>query len=287
MNPTLHVHGEQLQAVLPQVRFHEWHSPDGSLWAEFYRVEDRYLLRFPQLADFEVSGEGERVDAWPVPGVQASTVQHLFLNQATPLALSRQGKLVLHASAVEVDGNAVAFIGRSGRGKSTLAASFARSGMRFLTDDGLQLEWMEGRLMCLPSHPSIRLWQDSEQALVPRNSTSAPPVEYTSKTRFLAGSELLFCNQPRQLRHIYSLGAGNASAITIEPVRPSAALLDMVRNSFLLDIGEQEMLARHFDEISRIAELPIHFELDYPRRYETLDSLRDAIVRHVAQGAAG
>jgi hypothetical protein len=286
MNPTLHVHAEQLQAALAQGRFHEWHSPDGSLWAEFYRIADGYLLRFPHLADFEISGDGERVDAWPVPGVQASTVQHLFLNQATPLALSRQGKLVLHASAVEIDGNAAAFIGRSGRGKSTLAASFAGNGMRFLTDDGLQLEWMDGRLMCLPSHPSIRLWQDSEYAVVPRNSTSAPPVEYTAKTRFLAGSELLYCNEPRQLRHIYSLGIGNANTITIEPIRPSAALMELVRNSFLLDIGGQEMLARHFDEISRIAELPIHFELDYPRRYEMLDPLRAAIVRHAAQGGA-
>jgi hypothetical protein len=39
-----------------------------------------------------------------------------------------------------------------------LAASFATEGTRFLTDDGLLLEWVDGRCMIVPSHPSIRLW---------------------------------------------------------------------------------------------------------------------------------
>ena len=283
IGPVLHLHDAQPQAKLSQLPFHHWHSPAGHPWAEFYRVGDGYLLRFPQLADFEISADGKEVDARPAPGVQDSTVEHLFLNQATPLALSKQGKLVLHASAVEIEGTAVAFIGRSGRGKSTLAASFATHGIRFLTDDGLHLERVDGKIVCLPSHPSIRVWEDSKQALVPDTSMRAPPVEYTTKTRFLAGPEILFCNEPRPLRRIYSLGSGAAGEVTISRVRPAAALMDLVRNSFLLDIGEQEMLARHFDEISRLAALPIHFELDYPRRYEILSRVREAVVRHVTE----
>jgi serine kinase of HPr protein (carbohydrate metabolism regulator) len=94
--------------------------------------------------------------------VTSATVEHLYLNQVLPLALSRQGKLVLHGSAVDIGGQGVAFLGESGRGKSTLAASFATEGTRFLTDDGLLLEWVGECCMIIPSHPSIRLWQTAK-----------------------------------------------------------------------------------------------------------------------------
>jgi hypothetical protein len=112
--------------------------PDGALWAQFYRADTGYLLRFPGLADF--ASTGLEVTAWPAPGISGQTVEHLYLNQVLPLALSMQGKLVFHASAVEIGDGAIAFMGESGKGKSTLAASFATSGYRFLTDDGLIVE---------------------------------------------------------------------------------------------------------------------------------------------------
>jgi hypothetical protein len=47
----------------------------------------------------------------------------------------------------------VVFAAESGRGKSTLAASFAVNGFRFLTDDGLVLEPAGEGYAVLPSHP--------------------------------------------------------------------------------------------------------------------------------------
>jgi hypothetical protein len=41
---------------------------------------------------------------------------------------------VLYGGAVVVDNAAVAFIGRSGKGKSTMVAGFATNGYRFLTN---------------------------------------------------------------------------------------------------------------------------------------------------------
>ena len=49
----------------------------------------------------------------------------------------------------------------------------------------------------LPSHPSIRLWEDSRRALVAASAATAPPVQYTDKARFLAGEGIAFCAQPR------------------------------------------------------------------------------------------
>lgn len=272
--------GARPQAPLPQAPFHQWTFPDGTVWTLFYRLDRGYLLRFPDLADFEVSRDGLTAAAWSVPGVSPGTVEHLHLNQVLPLALSRQGRLVLHASAVEINGTGVAFIGESGRGKSTLAASFATSGARFLTDDGLQLDWRDGHCWIAPSHPSVRLWEDSQEALIHQAVDHAPAVDYTPKVRLLAGDRLAFCDSVQPLRRVYFLGEGVAPSLTIEAVRPAEALMELVKNSFLLDIEERELLAWHFDEMVRLAELPIYYRLDYPRCYEELPAVREAIIQH-------
>lgn len=266
------------QAPLASARFHQWVFPDGVLWAEFHRTGSGYLLRFPAMADYLVSADGHEVLCRPAPGVSDETIRHLYLNQVLPLALSRAGKLVLHASAVEIDGEAVAFVGESGRGKSTLAASFATSGHRFLTDDGLVIEERVAGYRVLPSHPSIRLWEDSQEALIDPATRVAESLPFTPKARFLAGAEIAFCDEPRPLRHVYFLGDSAAPGVSLAPVRASETLVQLVKHSFLLDIQATELIASHFDQLARLVSEPIYFRLDYPRRFDALGEVRRAII---------
>jgi hypothetical protein len=278
--PGFGLESSRRQVPLNALPFHEWAFPDGILWTQFFRTDAGYLLRFPDLADFQVSPDGLAVTCSPAPDVAETTAHHLYLNQVLPLMLSKQGKLVFHASAVEIADGAVAFVAESGRGKSTLAASFAISGFRFLTDDGLVLEVSGPGYQALPSHPSIRLWEDSEEALIPPGAETAPALEFTSKSRFLAGADIAFCDQPRPLRRVYFLGDGRASGISFQRMSAAEALLEWVRHSFLLDIEEQPLLASHFDEVARLANQPIYYRLDYPRRFEDLVRVRQAIAEH-------
>lgn len=242
--------------------FHTWTFPDGTLWTEFHRAAGGYLLRFPDLADFQVSADALHVTGFPAPGVSDATVQHLYLNQVLPLALSKQGKLVFHASAVEVAGGALAFAAESGHGKSTLAASFAVSGFRFLTDDGLVVEPTADGHRILPSHPSIRLWEDSEAALIAPGVRIAPALPFTPKSRFLAGDEIRFCDQPRPLRRVYFLGNGKVATLAFQRLSAAEALVEWVKHSFLLDVEEKPRLASHFDQVAKLANQPIHYRLD-------------------------
>lgn len=271
------------QAAVHTAPFHEWAFPDGTLWTQFYRTDTGYLLRFPDLADFQVSADGLTVTCYPAPEVTDETPQHLYLNQVLPLVLSKLGKLVFHASAVEVADGAVAFVAESGRGKSTLAASFATGGFRFLTDDGLVVEVCGNGYQVLPSHPSIRLWEDSQEALVAAGAATAPPLHFTSKSRFLAGVDIAFCEQPRPLRRVYFLGDGSAPALTFQRMSAAEALVEWVKHSFLLDVEEQPMLASHFDQVAKLANQPIYYRLDYPRRFEELARVRQAIIEHATE----
>ena len=265
--------------------FKNWLQPDGTPCANFYRVAGGYLVRFPDVGDFEIRADGAAATCRPMHEAERETCLHLYLNQVLPLMLTLRGELVLHGSAVEIDGCAAAFVAESGRGKSTLAASFATSGHRFLSDDGLAVTPTEGGFLARPSHPSIRLYRDSETALIGGTPHPASPVHYTSKTRLLAGNEMIFCEEPLTLRGIFFLGDGHAPSLTLERMRASDAMTAFMRNSFLLEPDERIALAAYFDRLAMLANGLPCFRLDYPRRFEELPRVRHAVVEQCRMAA--
>jgi hypothetical protein len=266
------------QRVPQTAAFAEWLQPDGVTAASFYRAGAGYLVRFPALADFEIASDALAVRCRPVPSVSEATCRNLYLNQVLPLALSKRGKLVLHASGVELpSGEALIFAGRSRSGKSTLAAAFAASGCRFLSDDGSVVEENGDGYLIVPSHPSLRLWSDSETAVIGRQTPAKEPI---SKSRVAAGARLAFCAQPRELSRIYFLGDAGCFVPRFKRLPASAALIELVRNCFLLDPEERSALASHFDRLTRLVVRVPCFRLDYARRFDALDTLLGGIAEH-------
>jgi hypothetical protein len=268
------------QVALARSPFHAWILPDGTRSTEFYRIDSGYVLRFPGLADFEISADGLAVRCRPTPETSDATSQHLFINQVLPLVLGRLGKMVVHASAVVSDGAALAFVAESSRGKSTLAASFATTGSPLLTDESVVLDERESGYWVAPGHPSVRLWDDSEQALIAAGAEAAPALPFTSKRRLLAAHELRFSDRSVPLRRVYFLGDGSADRVTIERMDATDVLIELVKASFLLNMDDKLRLASHFDEVARLARRPIHYRLDFPRRFELLARVRHAVLEH-------
>ena len=278
MSVTFEVRQAQPQNALADTPFHRWTlPPEEMVWCEFRRVASGIHLRFPELADFTISADGRTVHATPVPELDAVTLDHLYLNQVLPLALSAQGIPVFHASGVELDGCAIAFLGASGRGKSTLATHMALRGAPLITDDGLVLDWNDGHHRVQPSHPSVRLWEDSQTALVGDRLPTAPAVSYTEKARFLVDQQLPLCSGPRPLRRAFFLGEGKTDRIVITPMTAAETAVEWVKHSFLADIGDRQRLASHFAQIGQLATQNFSYRLDYPREYDRLDAVSAAI----------
>lgn len=273
----------RVQELSAGVPYHTWAFPDGRLWTTFYRAPCGFLLRFPGLADFEISADGHHVTCVPAPDVSQASAEQLYLNQVLPLALSKLGKLVFHASSVERGEGAIAFVGESGRGKSTITADFAVNGYRFLSDDGLVMEPCEQGYLVLPNHPSIRLRKDSYESVLAPDAEKASPMDYTLKARVLAGTKLRHCEQPRPLRLAYFLGDGNVAEITFRRLSAAEALLEWTKHSFLIDVEDGVLIGSHFDRIATLSNcLPCYY-LDYPRRYKDLRSVLEAVVEHAAK----
>jgi hypothetical protein len=210
------------------------------------------------------------------------TIQHLYINQLVPLALSRQGIPSFHASAVAVPGGCVAFLGKTGAGKSTLAASFALEKSAFLTDDGLILEESGSGYVVLPSHASLRLWDDSVAAMISADMARAGPVSYSDKTCLLAGEALAYRDAAEPLLAAFLLGVEEPEAISIVELDGSEQYRAWLENSFLLDIEDEELLAQHFDWTHRVSDAVPTYRLDYVRDFCILPKVRDAIRTQVA-----
>lgn len=261
--------------------------PDGRTAFTVARCDGGELIRFGQLADFLVSTDGREIRCAISRRGSARMLAHLFLAQVIPLALSRQGRLVLHASAVATPGGAVVFMGAAGSGKSTLGASFAGEAYPLLADDGLLLTEDRGTLAGVPSYPEIRLWPDACAALSAGGGAPGEAWHLSGKTCWPAGGiRWPFASTPVPVRRFYVLGRPAAAAgggtVTIEPLTGRETFLQFVSHSFRLDVDDRRRLRSEFETIGRIASTCVVHRLVFPREWSRLASVRSAILEHLA-----
>jgi hypothetical protein len=261
---------------------HDWESDARTMPLTLARYPNGYLLRFPDLADFGVSIDGDRVHPWPRPDTNDETLRHLLLDQVLPRLLTHRGGLALHAGGVCLEGrHAIAFVGETGRGKSTLSASFELAGHPLLSDDGLVLTTNGDQVSALPTYPSLRLWPDALDHVFPETPALSSMAHYSSKLRVVrraggAGSE------PTRLVAIYVLDS-EAAAVTIEPLSIRDAAMTIIANTFQLDVTDRRRAAAVFGTASDVAERVQVYRLQYPRDYGRLPEVHHALKDHLGR----
>lgn len=271
--------------------FHQWISPDEETWLKVADRGEDYLLRFPDQGDFLISRNGRDIRCCPLPGTPESTIRHLFLDQIVPLVLSRRESLVLHASAILTAEGVIAFVGKSGLGKSTLAACFGQDGFSLISDDYLVLRKKAQRPMALrepaedwvavPSYPGVRLWPETSDGIFSVPPKSAEIAHYTDKRRVSDPALVPFAQGPSPLRCFYFLNDEEGTFLpepAILPLRPREAFMKLVSCAFNLDIRDKVLLERQFEAIGEITtQLPC-FQLDYARDFAMLPAVRRLVV---------
>ncbi len=111
-----------------------------------------YLIWGPTYGRHVLSADGGRALCTP-GGCAEDAWQRLLIAQVLPFAALLHGLEIFHASAVVVDGSAVAFVGPSGAGKTSVALELCRLGAGFLADDVLALERVGEELLGHPGTP--------------------------------------------------------------------------------------------------------------------------------------
>jgi hypothetical protein len=170
-----------------------------------------------------------------------------------PLALgfALRDVFCLHASAVERDGRAIAFLGESGAGKSTLArllAGLPDGGWRRLADDLLPVALSPGGPEARPRFPQPGIAGAAAAALPERLPLAA----------------------------VYVL-AGPAGEVAITPLAGRAGALALVRHTVAARLFSADLLTRHLEHAAAVAAAAPVRVLTYPWTADVLPAVAAAL----------
>lgn len=149
----------------------------------FTATEDgqRYLLRFHGTCEFEIDRDLTTITSHALPGVAEDRVAVLAVGTTLAFLLIMRGYPVLHASAVQLGDHALAFVGRSGMGKSTMATLMCADGARLITDDLLRLHLQHSPPTCSLGATELRLRKAAAE--LSESFAEAPDARLTGDER--------------------------------------------------------------------------------------------------------
>lgn len=227
----------------------ERRSPLGDGW--WYRITDLgagYLLRFRQSGDVLMSRDLSRIEVRPDRTARHDLLPVLLAGTVCAFLLAMRGKTVLHASAVSVDGAAIAFVGPSGWGKTTLATLMCLSGASMIADDVTTVE-LGPPVACRGGATELRL----RRAASPLASTHPDLTSRRTVDDRIALQATTSVSEAVPLAAIVFPGPSReATRVRIQRVPAPAALMKMLGLLRVEGWNEPAVLRRDFDLLGRL-----------------------------------
>jgi hypothetical protein len=264
-------------------------------WSRFSTYQYAHLdggasyVRWEGVGEFLVANDGRLITCGVLSDAPGESFQVYLLGQALSFALVRSGFEPFHATCVLVDGNAVAFLGDSGFGKSSLAAYLLSVGDRLLTDDLLLLQEKPDGFLAYPGPPRIKLYPDMAHRFLGGVAGGIPMNPETPKL-ILGLDRDKICDSPVLLRAIYELSPPHemeeSQKVEFELLTTREAFVELSCNTFNYVILDGDRVHRQFNETARIANVVPVKRLLHPRAVDSFPLVRDAILGDLNHRAA-
>jgi hypothetical protein len=246
-----------------------WQAPDIDPFFQF--TPDGDILRWNAVGAFHLTGN-DTIVVQPAENADLRLISFPLLGPVLALYLHRSGRLVLHASAVDVEGRAFVVLGDKGAGKSTLAGALVSNGHRLLSDDlvvvtrdkdgGLFVEAAAGQLKLypdslnaveLPDHVTIDA--DLHPAVLKRQHRLAKPFEV----------------RPASLGAVVTLGRDGQPHFQV--LSPADALQTLIRFSYPIRFGDQGLGRERGQFFAQCADLSTRYPVGRLMAADGLDAL--------------
>jgi hypothetical protein len=203
--------------------------------AQAYEANDtEFLLRLPGVAAYYVR-DGVEILVDREPGAPELDVRSYLMGSLFAVLCHQRGLLPLHASAIATPQGAVAFLGSSGAGKSSIAAFLSQRGHRILADDICLIDPAAPRdQRVLPVAPWLKLWSATLDAM--GESSSGLPRVFSDDEKYRYG--LQQHEAPTRLAELILLERAEDQTETsferLAPVHALHAVLDLTYQSWLV-----------------------------------------------------
>lgn len=219
--------------------------------------------------------KGQEIIVNSQTGIDETFLRALILGPALGILLHQRGRLVLHASAVNINDGAVAFMGHNGAGKSTTTFSFMNNGHPLISDDILSIDFRSGLPVVYPGLPRIKLWPESLE--LSRKNMRSFPIHPESRKRSCFVDN--FYNRDIYLKHIYVIE--NSEKTFLEELKPQDALLELIRNSYCANIFQNSDQATNLKEYAKIVKNVSIKQLNIERSLDKIPEMVNLVERDV------
>jgi hypothetical protein len=262
-------------------------TPNPSRWYKYALLRNgQYYLRWDGLFEFLIDANGRRIWCGRLGATSLESLQVYLLGHALSFALVRQGFEPIHATCVVIDGQAIAILGRSGFGKSSLAATFLGAGHRLLTDDLLLLRPIVGGFEGQPGPPRIKLFPGMARRLLGVKAAGAPMNPLTKKQVLPLGSSQ-YEDRSVPLRALYVLSAPQevrrTRHIRLSPLPARETFIELIRHTFNTLVTGSDRSQRLFLASLELASRVPARRLSYPRGLALLPQVKHTILDDLAE----
>ena len=253
--------------------------PSKPEWFQCSRLDDGgTYLRWSGLFEFLIAADGRTIEYLALDAATLESLSTYLLGQVLSFSLLSRGSEPLHATAVEVDGEAVAFLGDCGYGKSTLGAAFLARGFPILTDDVLALEARDGRWFAHAGPARLKLFPSVARKVLGRAHGATLNADTSKLLVPLRDAEASRRSIPLKAIYVLPEPGRPQARIGITGLGGEAAFLEIIRSAFNLIQVDRARLTNQFTIASRLVrDVPLR-RLVYPRRLSLLNRVCSAVI---------
>ncbi len=242
-------------------------------------IDGAYYISFDGVARFQIDFADKVVTIFDIADDATSeALAHLLNDHVAPRILAGAGELVIHASAVEIDGHLAVFLGETGAGKSTLAASLHSAGHRLVGDDAIILATSSDTVTGQSVYPSLRLYRESISAVLGDRVESVPMAHYSDKQRLNLPALQEFDGEPIRVGAFFFLIEDpSEDGVAAHAIAPALTCMGLIENGFALDADDADAAAKRFQAASQVVGAVQGYELSYPWDFDLLPEVHAEI----------
>jgi hypothetical protein len=235
---------------------------------------DAVVFHIPEVGRFSVR-DGREITVEPEKGSDPDVVREYLLGAGMAIVLHQRGRLVLHASAVNVNGSAIAFLGVSGAGKSTTALTLMERGYPLLVDDLAAIDVQQNEALIHPGFPRLKISPEISDDYLVRISSLKNGGFVDDKHIFEIMQSLPA--QPLPIKCAYIVVED--AQVKIERLSTRQAVIELVRYTLPSSLIQLDR-ASHFAQCVKLAELAKFYRLKRPKALEMLPVVADRVEAH-------
>ena len=225
--------------------------------------------------------DGKNVLVEPCDDPDETLLRVYLMCSCLGLIMLQREQVAIHGGVINIDGNAVIFTGDRGAGKSTLTTALRERGYKFISDDvaGIKIDKVP---YVMPGFPYQKLCESA------MNNFGYDKEAFTSfmsdkEVKYIVPAKDEFIYEPKELTVIVKLTVGDVDEVTIEELRGSEKLNNIIQNiyrgEYIKHLGKMDSV--YFKQCIDIAKNIRFFKVTRPANQFTVDTQINLIEREI------